>query len=177
MHLADVHDVILDQRNWLERILQRIPGFRGYYGRENRREADRTLRSYGVAHIDSLISDLHEVIKHSPLEELQELRELITRFEKLGNELRFADQGYSGFFAELKWDSGEMLDALYRIDEQIVESVTALAITVEAGEFRASDLSREVRALERGLAQRRSTILGLLPDDDTPTVSENESEE
>ena len=170
MHLADVHDVILDQRNWLERILQRIPGFRGYYGRENRREADRTLRSYGVSRIDQLISELHEVIKQSATEELQELGELITRFQKLSHELRFADQGYTGFFAELSWGSGERLDKLYRIDEQMVESLTALSITVEAGEFRASDLARELRTLERTLDQRRQTILGLLPDDDDTEV-------
>ncbi len=161
--MADVHDVILDQRNWLERILQRVPGFCGYYSRENRREADRVLRGYGVSRLDQLISELHEVIKRSPLEELQELRGVVTRVEKLRNELRFADQGYSGFFAELKWDSVETLDALYRIDEQIIESVTALAITVEAGEFEAIDLSRELRALERTLADRRGAILGLLP--------------
>ncbi len=161
--MADVHDVILDQRNWLERILQRVPGFRGYYDRENRREADRVLRGYGVSRLDQLISELHEVIKRSPLEELQELRGVVTRVEKLRNELRFADQGYSGFFAELKWDSVETLDALYQIDEQIIESVTALAITVEAGEFEAIDLSRELRALERTLADRRRVILGLLP--------------
>lgn len=161
--MADVHDVILDQRNWLERILQRVPGFRGYYDRENRREADRVLRGYGVSRLDQLVSELHEVIKRSPLEELQELRGVVTRVEKLRNELRFADQGYSGFFAELKWDSVQTLDALYRIDEQIVESVTALAITVEAGEFEAIDLSRELRALERTLADRRRVILGLLP--------------
>ncbi len=161
--MADVHDVILDQRNWLERILQRVPGFRGYYDRENRRESDRVLRGYGVSRLDQLISELHEVIKRSPLEELQELRGVVTRVEKLRNELRFADQGYSGFFAELKWDSVETLDALYQIDEQIVESVTALAITVEAGEFEAIDLSRELRALERTLADRRRMILGLLP--------------
>ncbi len=161
--MADVHDVILDQRNWLERILQRVPGFRGYYDRENRREADRVLRGYGVSRLDQLISELHEVIKRSPLEELQELRDVVTRVEKLRNELRFADQGYSGFFPELKWDSVETLDALYQIDEQIVESVTALAITVEAGEFEAIDLSRELRTLERTLADRRRMILGLLP--------------
>lgn len=164
--MADVHDVILDQRNWLERILQRIPGFRGYYGRENRREADRALRNYGVSRLDQLISELHEVIKRSPLEQLEELRDLITRVEKLRNELRFSDQGYSGFFAELKWDSEETLDAVYRVDEQIVESVTSLAITVEAGEFQPVDLSREVRTLERTLADRRHAILGLLPGSD-----------
>ena len=101
---------------------------------------------------------------------LQELGELITRFEKLSHELRFADQGYTGFFAELSWGSGERLDKLYRIDEQIVESLTALSITVEVGEFRASDLARELRTLERTLDQRRQTILGLLPDDEDTEV-------
>jgi hypothetical protein len=159
--LADVHDTILEQRSWLERLAQKIPGFRGYYARENRREADRALREFGVARLENVVAALHDAIKHGPLEQAHEVRDVITLVEKLRNQLRYADQGYAGFFSELKWDREELLDALYRADEQIVEWASELAVSVEAGERAPADLRRQVRALERALDERREQVLAL----------------
>ncbi len=160
--MADVRDAILEQRNWLERLVQKVPGFRGYFGSENRREADRLLRDFAVKRLDRLVSQLHDDNKRAPLEELQQRRELITKLETARNELRFADQGYSGFFSEIKWDRSELLDAVYERDAEIVESVTALAVTLESGDWRVSDLRQEVRLLGRAVSERRSSILGLV---------------
>lgn len=160
--MGDAHDLILDQRNWLERIVQRVPGFRGYFGAENRREADRVLRDFGVTRLDQVVSLLQEHAKEAALEDLQELRDVINGVEKVRNELRFADRGYAGFFSEIKWDAEDLLDAVYRNDEQIVESALALAVVVEAHDYRVGDLRLELRALERALSERRSSILGLL---------------
>jgi len=164
--LADAHDSILEQRSWLERLAQRMPGFRGYYDRENRREADRELRGFGVTRLDSLIAHLHDQIKSTPLRGMQKARELITELEGVRNRLRFADQGYAGFFSEIKWDSPELLDAVYRQDEQIVESVVALSDNIESGAIEADALQQDLRALERALVDRRSSILELLDDPD-----------
>ncbi len=160
--MAYVRDAILEQRNWLERLVQKVPGFRGYFGNENRREADRLLRQFAVKRLDRLVSHLHDDNKRAPLEELQERRELITQLETARNELRFADQGYSGFFSEIKWDRSELLDAVYERDLVIVESVTALSVTVESGDWRVSDLRREIRLLGRTVSERRGSILELV---------------
>ncbi len=159
--MADVRNVILDQRNWLERLVQRIPGFRGYYGNENRRAADRALREFAARRLEAVVSQLHDTNKRAPLEELQERRELITLVEQTRNELRFADQGYAGFFSEIKWDREELLDAVYAKDEEIVESVIALSVTIESGDWRVADLHQELRALSRAVRERRSSILVL----------------
>ena len=159
--MADVRDVILDQRNWLERLVQRIPGFRGYYGNENRREADRALREFAARRLEAVVSQLHDANKRAPLEQLQERRELITLVEQTRNELRFADQGYAGFFSEIKWDREELLDAVYAKDEEIVESVIALSVTIESGDWTVADLHHELRALSRAVRERRSSILVL----------------
>ena len=59
----------------------------------------------------------------APLEELQERRERITDLETARNELRFADQGYSGFFSEIKWDSEDVLAAISSDDVCIVDAL------------------------------------------------------
>lgn len=160
--MNDARDAIFGQRNWLERLVQRIPGFRGYYGNENRREADRLLREFAVRRLDRLVTRLHEDNKDAPLEELQERRERITDLETARNELRFADQGYSGFFSEIKWDSSSLLEAVYERDAEIVDSVVALTVTVESDDWRISDLRRELRSLRRAIETRRDAIQGLL---------------
>lgn len=160
--MADPRDAILEQRSWLERLAQRIPGFRGYYGNENRREADRLLREHAVRRLDRLVGHLHDQNKSAPLAELQTRRERITELETLRNELRFADQGYSGFFDEIKWDSEGRLDAVYERDAEIMESVSALATTVESGDWRIEDLARELRSLRRAVDERHDAIVALL---------------
>ena len=160
--MNDARNAIIGQRNWLERLVQRIPGFRGYYGNENRREADRLLREFAVRRLDRLVTRLHEENKDAPLAELQERRERITELETVRNELRFADGGYSGFFSEIKWDSSELLESVYERDAEIVDSVVALTVTVESGDWRISDLRRELRSLRRAIDTRRDAIQGLL---------------
>ncbi len=157
---ADRRNAIWEQRNPLERLVQRIPGFRGYFGRENRREADRLLREFGVDHLDRVISELQRAARGAGLADLGTYGELIDQVEKLRNELRFADQGYSGFFDETKRDREEVLDRVYEEDERIVESAVSLSVGVDAGGYTLPHLRAEVRTLQRALEERRQVILG-----------------
>ena len=79
---ADRRDAIWEQRNPLEHLVQRIPGFRGYFGRENRREADRLLREFGVDHLDRVISELQRAARGAGLADLGTYGELIDQVEK-----------------------------------------------------------------------------------------------
>jgi hypothetical protein len=61
--MADLNEIIRGDRNFVERIGQLLPGFRGYFDRENRREADRMLRMFGTSKLDEMIAELHELTK------------------------------------------------------------------------------------------------------------------
>jgi hypothetical protein len=162
--VQDLRQTIDSGRSPFERLVQRIPGFRGYFGRENRRQADDELREFGVSRLERMVSDLHAIVKDLPLDRIDEMRQVILQAETLRNELRYADQGYSGFFSEIKWDSEELLDAIYARDEQIVESLISLCTVIEEGEFSPPDVRRELRSLSRSVADRKTAILGLVPD-------------
>ena len=162
--MQDLKQTIDSGRSRIERLVQRMPGFRGYFGRENRRQADRELREFGVSRLERMVSDLHAIVKGLPLDRIDEMRQVILQVETLRNELRYADQGYSGFFDEIKWDSEERLEAVYGHDEQMVESLVALCTVIEEGEFSAEDVQRELRSLRRTFEDRRNTILGLVPE-------------
>lgn len=159
--MDDVEATIREQRNPIERIAQRIPGFRGYTERENRREADRLVRMWGVARLDHIISELHEATKRAPLGEKHDCQECVNQAEKLQAELRHADRGYSGFFSEVKWDRPENLAALHDHDLHLADALEALAERVADGELPVAELREELRALQRGLAERRHTILSI----------------
>ena len=159
--MSDLEQTIRDDRNAVERLGQAVPGFRGYFDRENRREADKLLRDFGVTRLERMVSDLHEATKRAPLEQMDEFGEVVNRVEKLRNELRNADRGYSGFFDEVKWDTDEALDAVYAQDERLVDQLVLLSDQVAAGDFALGELREQLRTLERAHADRHLAILGL----------------
>ncbi len=159
--MARVRETIREQRNALERLGARIPGYRGYLDRESRREADKLVREHGAKRLERVVRELHEIAAKSALDELEDLQALILEVEKLRSELRFADRGYSGFFDEAKLDSAASLDAVYEKDERIVEQVDDVAAQVADVEFQAASVRAVVKRLGLALADRRNAILGL----------------
>jgi hypothetical protein len=159
--MAKVRETLRNQRGALERLIARVPGFRGYLDREERREADKRLRDYGAERLERVVRDLNGVIAKASLDEIGEQQELVTQVEKLRAELRFADRGYSGFFDEAKLDSDTALDAVYTQDERIVEQVEEISAQVAGAEFSPAKLRGSVKRLGLALADRRNAILGL----------------
>lgn len=159
--MSDQNETIRRDRNFVERIVQLVPGFRGYYDRENRREADRVVRMFGVSRLEEIVSELHEMTKRAPLAEKDVVQECVNQAEKLQNAIRHSDQGYSGFFSEVKWDRRERLAAIYELDEQISGRLASLAECVTTGEIPVADLRSELVELQRAVANRRETILNL----------------
>lgn len=150
-----------EQRNALQRMRAHVPGFGGYCEREERREADKLLRDFGAGRLERIGRDLQESIAKAALEEIGELRDVVLAVEKLRNELRFADRGYSGFFAEAKLDSDAALDALYAQDERIVAQIEEIAAQIADADLSPSSLRGSVKRLSLALADRRNAILGL----------------
>jgi hypothetical protein len=161
--MSEFKRTIASQRGLLERLAQRIPGFRGYYDAENRREADHLLRAHGVAELERVASRLHEHKRAAPLAALQPLEALMIRVETLRNELRYAERGYAGFFDEIKWDRPEMLDAVHARDEEIVQAIGALALAVEGPELEPGQVSERITDLRRAVEERQRSILSASP--------------
>ena len=159
--MADVRQTVREQRNALQRLRARVPGFGGYCEREERRQADKLLRDFGATRLERITRDVQEVVAKASLDEIGELQGLVVALEKLRNELRFADRGYSGFFAEAKLDSDAALDALYAQDERIVAQVEELGAQAADADFAPASLLGVVKRLSLALADRRNAILGL----------------
>lgn len=159
--MAKTRENLREQRNAVQRLRVRLPGFGGYCERDERREADKIVRDFGASRLERVARDLQESIAKAALEEIGEYNDLLQAVEKLRNELRFADRGYSGFFSEAKLDSDAALDAVYAQDEKIVAQVEEIAAQVLDADVAVGSLRASVKRLSLALADRRNAILGL----------------
>jgi hypothetical protein len=123
------------RRNWLERLVDKIPGFRGYQDRELRRDVDRMQREY----LSRRLGELKGVVRRRA-RDFTDAGQIgrLDLFERLDRELdgisqavRFADYGASGFFDVVKFGEAE-LERLYQFDLGILEDIEALAADLEA---------------------------------------------
>src|ERR687894_1614170 len=135
-----------DQRNWLERLGDKIPGYSGYVEKERRRDVDKLHREHLAERLRATkqpISDLvRELSNSGRLFEVGPVDRVLKKIDQIENRVRFASYGYAGFFDVVKIQEAQ-LDAIYRFDLALVEKV--------------EELERQARSL----AERGATAKGL----------------
>jgi hypothetical protein len=115
-----------DQRNWLERLTSKIPGYSGYVDRERRRDIDKIHREHLADRLRTLKSPLNDLMREltnsGRLFEVGPVDSAIKKLDHLENRVRFASYGYSGFFDVVKIEQPQ-LDLIYRFDLALVDHV------------------------------------------------------
>ncbi|HUG54088.1 MAG TPA: hypothetical protein VMR21_10815 [Vicinamibacteria bacterium] len=166
-------DPILDKaraaENALQRIMNAIPGFRGYFERELRRDADRLQREYLSARLDETKKSLNEVAaaltRGGDLDVINDVETARKRLDRVSNRIRYAERGYSGFFDAVKVDEA-VLARVYQFDMGLIEDVDGIrgaARAAEAARDRASlgEMIGRIDALDARLADREDVLRGI----------------
>ena len=113
-------------KKWIDKIAKSIPGFKGYYKEEERRETDQLLREKVAKKLKAIKDVLNEkgrlVTKSGDLSPLDEIARIDKKLEKLNDSIRYADYGYSGFFDQ-KEISIDTLRSIYKADLDLMEWV------------------------------------------------------
>ena len=113
--------------NCIDKIVKKIPGFSGYFIKEERRENDKRLREKIFHDLDKIKSVLNEigirVTKSDDLSLLDEIERVRKRLEKLRDSIRYANYGYSGFFDQ-KDVGEETLVSVYKVDFELIDWAT-----------------------------------------------------
>ncbi len=121
----DIKEKAREQLNWLEKLLHKIPGFKGYYEKELRRDSDRLQRDFIVGQLRQVKSSMNGVLqaasRRKDFEFLQACDLFVKMLDNSIGAIRYADQGYSGFFDLLKIREAE-LDAVYELDATIADA-------------------------------------------------------
>ena len=147
------------EKNFLEKFADAIPGLSGYRAREDRRTTDKRLREYLAARIDRVREALDAqkllLTNQGNLAALNDVGLIGRKLQGIGDSLRFATYGYSGFFDQLKIKEGQ-LDQIYAHDLKMAEAVEALEKVIGDPSHTAEQAAAGVAALEDLLAQRKS---------------------
>ena len=121
----DIKEKAGKQLNWLEKLLHKIPGFKGYYEKELRRDSDRVQRDFIVQQLRRAKSAMNGVLQAASRQKdfdfLQACDQFVRKLDNSIGAMRYADQGYSGFFDLLKIREAE-LDAVYELDAKIADA-------------------------------------------------------
>lgn len=118
-----------DQRNWLERLGDKIPGYGGYVEKERRRDVDKLHREHMADRLRALKQPINDLVRDlsstGRLMEVGPADRVSKKIDQCENRVRFASYGYSGFFDVVKVEEPQ-LERLYRFDLALVERVEQL---------------------------------------------------
>ncbi len=122
------------KRNLLERLLDKIPGFRGFQEMETRREVDKIQRDWLADQVDQVRKELQKKVRDwsrsgnlANLDLASSAEKLLDRF---ANRIRHADYGYTGVFDAVKIQNPE-LERIYQFDLALIAQVEELKQRVE----------------------------------------------
>lgn len=112
--------------NWLESILKRLPGYKGYEDMQERRAADRLMRDHVATLLKAQLADFQAVEKAAlnsgGLSHMTALRDAKSKLQILIDKVATAMPGYSGFYDAVKIGPNE-LNQLYNFDADMLDNV------------------------------------------------------
>jgi hypothetical protein len=167
--MSDAYQDARAQRNWLERLGDKIPGYRGFQDRELRRDVDRTLREHLASELGRLKTALRDRARGytdaGKIGALSGFDRLDRQLDGLSQAIRFSDYGATGLFDAVKIGEAE-LARLHEFDLSVVDDLAQLeseigALPAPGGEDPAPALDRlqqSVRALDGKWRQREQVI-------------------
>lgn len=131
----DAKDNIEDNLNAFESLLRKIPGFKGYLEKRDRREADQLLRETLAARFEEIrveFSQIHEALARDIIKAIdfaEPMGRIDNRLMGLIGKIKDAPQGYAGFLDAVKVDE-QKLDEIYRFDQTMVGHGEEIATAV-----------------------------------------------
>jgi hypothetical protein len=122
--MGDLFDQVTSDDDPISKLLSKIPGFKGYIERSNRREADKLLREQIASEFDILrtrVGQLQEGFASAgELSFLDDLEKAVMKLQTFIDKVSNAGYGYSGFFDAIKINEEE-LAKIYQFDLALLE--------------------------------------------------------
>ncbi len=168
--MAGIEERIQEDKNWLERVLGKIPGTRKYKQKETRREADKIQRSYVAERLDDCLAKLDALklalIKSGSMDALGEADVSMRKLRTVRDRIQFADYGYSGMMDPVKVGVAK-LDELMAFDKSLEGDASAIleltgTLSAESPSLRADIglLNGRLDDLDAKFSERERLITG-----------------
>lgn len=150
--MSDLFDQVTEYGDPIKKLVSKLPGFKGYVERENRRAADKMIRLMIAERneeqwqrISSLQRDL---IAQGEIGLLDDLESASIKLRQFIDRIRTASYGYSSFFEATKVNEAE-LAKVYNYDLALLDMVEELKRAVDNTEISigSDGLPASIRAL------------------------------
>lgn len=132
--MSDLFNQITDDQDIIRKLFSKIPGFKGYVERENRRAADKILRDAIADRYEELwkrISSLQtDLISTGGLEFIDDIERAAIKIRQFIDRVRHASYGYSPFFNATKVNEDELAN-VYKFDLALLEGFDAVSRAVD----------------------------------------------
>jgi hypothetical protein len=164
---------IVENQGTIEDVARKLPGFRGYFSKQDRRAADRLLREHIVLVFEGLLREFtqlqNQMVDSGGLKYMEQARRIDTVLQTFIDRVRTAPEGYAGLFDAVKIREGE-LDKVYAFDngllvysDQITAGLKRLEDAIGGDGLGAvlDQLDEAVRAVAELFRQRTEAMKGL----------------
>lgn len=117
--MSDILKRVSDERDIFKKLLAKIPGFKGYIERGDRRMSDKLLREQIASEFENLyqrVSSLQrDLIREGQIEYIDDLEASAIKLRQFIDRVKTASYGYAGIFDAIKIKEEE-LDLVYQYD-------------------------------------------------------------
>ena len=117
--MSDILQRVSDEQDIFKKLLAKIPGFKGYIERGDRRMSDKLLREQVASEFENLyqqISSLQrDLINQGEIEYIDDLEASVLKLRQFIDRVKTASYGYAGIFDAIKIKEEE-LDQVYQYD-------------------------------------------------------------
>ncbi len=125
----DVRQEIKSNRGLAKNLELFIPGLSGYRKSEDVRAADSIVRNQVADKLELSMTNLQDLrsqmVSNNDFTNLTAVGSLISQIQQMSGQVRHAQQGYSGFAANIKIDQNK-LNKLYEYDYDFLASAVGL---------------------------------------------------
>ena len=122
--MSDIFDIVAEDRDPLKKLLSKIPGFKGYVERGDRRLSDKLLREAIAneyeAHYQRISGLQRDLISQGGLAYIDDLESAAIKLRQFIDRVRTASYGYAGLFDAIKIKEEE-LASIYQYDAELLE--------------------------------------------------------
>jgi len=120
----DLFQTVTGSMDIFKKIASKIPGFKGYIERQNRRDSDKIIRDTiyrRFRELEGRVSELQvEFISQGEISYIDDLERAALRLRTFADRVRTAPRGYSSLFEAVKINEDE-LAKLYEYDATLLD--------------------------------------------------------
>lgn len=133
--MNDLYHQITSQRGTMEKILARLPGFRGYMEMNSRRQADRMVREQVAGQLRQQLNRLttieNALLDAGGLSYMSKTRSAKTKLQTYIDRIATDNPGYSGFYDAIKIGPDD-LQIVYSFDLALLDYVEKFKEKIDA---------------------------------------------